>query len=144
MQETQKTWSLIPGSGRYPEGGNDNPFQYSCLEKFHGQRSLVGYRPWGCSLIGLNKHHKIPNIFLPNPNSSHFTSISESLSLSLCLSLSLTHPHTHNRLGGSKSPALISLGRYRKLLSSLPFYFKWKSSVYTVMKIATFKGKIEP
>ena len=23
----------IPGSGTAPEGGNDNPFQYSCLEK---------------------------------------------------------------------------------------------------------------
>ena len=23
---------LIPGSGRSPEGGNGNPFQYSCLE----------------------------------------------------------------------------------------------------------------
>ena len=22
----------IPGSGRYPGGGNGNPFQYSCLE----------------------------------------------------------------------------------------------------------------
>ena len=24
---------LIPGSGGSPEGGNDNPLQYSCLEK---------------------------------------------------------------------------------------------------------------
>ena len=23
---------LIPGSGRSPGGGNDNPFQYSCLK----------------------------------------------------------------------------------------------------------------
>ena len=23
---------LIPGSGRYPGGGNDNPLQYTCLE----------------------------------------------------------------------------------------------------------------
>ena len=23
---------LIPGSGRYPGGGNDNPLQYLCLE----------------------------------------------------------------------------------------------------------------
>ena len=22
----------IPGSGRYPEGGHGNPFQYSCLD----------------------------------------------------------------------------------------------------------------
>ena len=23
-----------------------NPLQYSCLENFHGQRSLAGYSPW--------------------------------------------------------------------------------------------------
>ena len=36
----------IPGLGRSPGVGNDNLLQYSCLEKFHGQRSLVGYSPW--------------------------------------------------------------------------------------------------
>ena len=38
----------IPGSGRSPGEGNDNPLQYSCLENPHGQRSLAGYSPWGC------------------------------------------------------------------------------------------------
>ena len=33
--------------GRFPGGGHDNPLQYSCLENPHGQRSLVGYSPWG-------------------------------------------------------------------------------------------------
>ena len=37
---------LIPGLGRSPGVGNGNLLQYSCLEKFHGQRSLVGYSPW--------------------------------------------------------------------------------------------------
>ena len=37
----------IPGSGRSPAAGNGNPLQYSCLENPHGQRSLVGYSPWG-------------------------------------------------------------------------------------------------
>ena len=37
----------IPGLGRSHGGGHGNPFQYSCLEKFHGQRSLEGYSPWG-------------------------------------------------------------------------------------------------
>ena len=37
---------LIPGSGRSPGGGRDNPLQYSCLE--NPMRSLVGYGPWGC------------------------------------------------------------------------------------------------
>ena len=37
----------IPGLGRSPGGEHDNPLQYSCLENPHGQRSLVGYSPWG-------------------------------------------------------------------------------------------------
>ena len=38
---------LIPGSGRSPGEGNDNPLQYSLAGKSHGQRSLAGYSPWG-------------------------------------------------------------------------------------------------
>ena len=38
---------LIPGSGRSPGEGNGNPLQHSWLEKFHGQRSVAGYSPWG-------------------------------------------------------------------------------------------------
>ena len=38
---------LIPGSGRSPRGVHGNPLQYSCLENPYGQRSLVGYSPWG-------------------------------------------------------------------------------------------------
>ena len=37
----------IPGLGRSPGGGHGYPLQYSCLENPHGQRSLVGYSPWG-------------------------------------------------------------------------------------------------
>ena len=37
----------IPGLGKCPGGGHGNPPQYSCLENPHGQRSLVGYSPWG-------------------------------------------------------------------------------------------------
>ena len=37
----------IPGSGRSRGEGNGNPLQYSCLEKSHGWRSLVGSSPWG-------------------------------------------------------------------------------------------------
>ena len=29
------------------EEGHGNPLQYSCPENPHGQRSLVGYSPWG-------------------------------------------------------------------------------------------------
>ena len=37
----------IPGLGRSLGGGHGNTFQYSCLENPHGQKSLVGYSPWG-------------------------------------------------------------------------------------------------
>ena len=39
---------LIPDLGRSPGGGHGNPFQYSCLEKPHEQKSLAGYIPWDC------------------------------------------------------------------------------------------------
>ena len=38
---------LIPELGRSSGGGHGNPLQYSCLEKPHGQRGLVGCSPWG-------------------------------------------------------------------------------------------------
>ena len=41
---------ISPGTdswaGRNLGEGNDNPFQYSCLENPHWQRSLAGYSPW--------------------------------------------------------------------------------------------------
>ena len=40
---------LSPGSGRSPGGGHGNPLQYFCLENPHGQRSLEGYSPQGCT-----------------------------------------------------------------------------------------------
>ena len=42
---------LIPGLGRSSGEGNGNLLQCSCWEKFHGQRSLVGYSPWGLKRI---------------------------------------------------------------------------------------------
>ena len=36
---------LIPGLGRSPGGGHDNPLQYSYLENSM-ERNLVGYSPW--------------------------------------------------------------------------------------------------
>ena len=46
---------LIPGSERSFGVGNGNLVQYSCLEKFHGQRSLVGYSAWGCKKLDTTK-----------------------------------------------------------------------------------------
>ena len=45
----------IPGSGRSPGEGHGNPLQYSCLENFHGQRSLVGYSPWGLKELDMTE-----------------------------------------------------------------------------------------
>ena len=45
--DARENVGLIPESGRSPGGGNGDPLQYSCLEKFHGQRSLAGYSPRG-------------------------------------------------------------------------------------------------
>ena len=37
----------VTGLRRFPGGGYGNPFQYSCLENPHGQRSLEICSPWG-------------------------------------------------------------------------------------------------
>ena len=43
----------IPVLGRSPGGGHDNPLQYYCLENPHGERSLMGYSPWGCKELDM-------------------------------------------------------------------------------------------
>ena len=45
---------LIHGLGRSPGGGSGNSLQYSCLEKYHRQRSLVGHGPWGSQRVQLS------------------------------------------------------------------------------------------
>ena len=42
---------LIPGLGRSPDEWQ--PIPVFLLEKFHGQRSLVGYRPWDCKELDM-------------------------------------------------------------------------------------------
>ena len=41
--------SLIPGLGRSPGGGNDNPIQYSCLE------NSIDIRAWQATVQGVTK-----------------------------------------------------------------------------------------
>ena len=41
------------GLGQFPGERNGNPLQYFLPGKFHGQRSLADYHPWGCRL----RHH---------------------------------------------------------------------------------------
>ena len=38
----------ISGLGRSPGEGNGKPSPVFLPGKFHGERSLVGYSPWGC------------------------------------------------------------------------------------------------
>ena len=45
----------IPGLGRSPGEGKGYPLQYSCLENPHGQRSLVGYSPWGYKKVDMTE-----------------------------------------------------------------------------------------
>ena len=47
--------------GRSPGGGHGNPLQYSCLENPHGQRSLVGYSPWGQTPLS-DSHFLFPTL----------------------------------------------------------------------------------
>ena len=47
-QESSGDLGSIPEFRTSPRGGHGNPLQYSCLENPYGQRSLVGYGPWGC------------------------------------------------------------------------------------------------
>ena len=63
---------MILRSGRSPGEGNNGKedplekgmatLQYSCLEKSHGQRSLVGFHPWGHKThghIGIFKIYRV-------------------------------------------------------------------------------------
>ena len=47
--------SSIPGSGRSLEKETATHSSISCLEKSHGQRSLVGCSPWGLKLLNLTE-----------------------------------------------------------------------------------------
>ena len=51
---TGDTGSIL-GSERSPGGRNDDPLQYSCLEKPLGQRSLIGYSPCDCEESDTNE-----------------------------------------------------------------------------------------
>ena len=47
--------SLIPGSGISPRVGNGKPLSVFLPGKFYGQRSLVGYSPWGSKELGMTE-----------------------------------------------------------------------------------------
>ena len=43
---------LIPGSGRFPGGGNGNPLQYSCLENPQWTEEPGGLQSMGSQRVG--------------------------------------------------------------------------------------------
>ena len=45
--EDRRGAGSVPGLGRFPGGGNGNPFLYSCLENPHQQMSPAGYSSQG-------------------------------------------------------------------------------------------------
>ena len=47
VAQTVKNLPAMPETWFRLLGWDSNPLQYSCLENPHGQRSLVGYSPWG-------------------------------------------------------------------------------------------------
>ena len=57
--------TLIPGLGRSPGEGIGYPLQYSGLENSCGQRSLVGYSPWGCKEWDMTNHTAQPLLKRP-------------------------------------------------------------------------------
>ena len=48
LGQSHKTGSIF-GLRRSPGGGHGNSFQFSCVANPHGQRSLAGYSPRGCT-----------------------------------------------------------------------------------------------
>ena len=49
LPAVQETHDLIPGPGRSPGKGNDNPFQYPCLENFMDRGA------WQATVLGGTK-----------------------------------------------------------------------------------------
>ena len=71
MQET----GSIPGLGRSPGKGHGNPLQYSFLENPHGQRSLVGYNPWGCQESDMTERLSTERIFKSHTSNSLYPTL---------------------------------------------------------------------
>ena len=51
-----RDWSVVPGLGRFPWRREWPPTSEFLPGKFHGQRSLVGYSPWGHKESDMTEH----------------------------------------------------------------------------------------
>ena len=134
----------IPGLGRSEEG-NSNPFQYSCLE-FYGQRSLVGYSPWGCKELNLTERlttqvasmssvQSLNRVQLCNPMDCRLTGFPVHHQL---LELAQTHVHwVSDVIQPSQSLSSPSLPAFN--LSQHQGLFQWISSLHQVAKVLEFQ-----
>ena len=66
---------LIPGLGRSLGKGHGNPLQYSFLENPHGQRSLVGYSPWGCQESDMTEQLSTEHIYKSHTSNSLYPTL---------------------------------------------------------------------
>ena len=57
--------------GVLPGGGHGYLLQYSCLENPYGQRSLVGYSPWGCIELDMTEVTKHKYFTMAPLHNSH-------------------------------------------------------------------------
>ena len=104
----------IPGLRRSPGGGHGNPLQYSCLENPRGQRSLVGYSPWG---------HKMSDMTEQQSTAQHRFDKQGNLYMSLVLSSCNTSRSLHlfSRILRLYIEALTGFSRYSvQMVSTTP------------------------
>ena len=106
-----RRWGFNPWVRMIPWSRKWQPIPVFLPEKFHGQRSLAGYRPWGCKesatneLLSMHAHIYLLFISYKFPYLAAAQSHCSKLSLSLCLvilciitsaspwfSMSLFHP----------------------------------------------------
>ena len=88
----------IPGSGRSPGVGNGNPTLPVLPGESHGQRSLVGCSPWGCTVSDMTEHTIMLTIMThilkdPSPyevSSSHLLMLRDVTCITTTLSATLT------------------------------------------------------
>ena len=144
---------LIPGLERSPGGGHGNPHQYSGLENPHGQRSLVGYSPWGCKELDVTAQLSTCMCTHTHTRTYQFSSFAQ-LCLTLCDPMDCSMPgfpvhhqlleptetHVHNvsdaiqpsHPQSSPSPPALNLSQHQGL-------FQWVGSSHQVAKELEFQ-----
>ena len=58
----RETWVCSLGWEDSLGGGHSNLLQYSCLESSYGQRSLVGYSPWGPNKLDMTEQQSTAHV----------------------------------------------------------------------------------